>query len=79
MFDLLALYPTPDPLASEEHADRFYNRDLPAETDGSLKRELCFLRTVNFLYDSIWHIEREGAVSEELSRRRDRTRIRRSA
>lgn|GEM_PF-4131620 len=69
--DLLTLYPTPNELVSEDQADRFHNLDLPARTEDDLRRELSFLRVVNFVADSEWHLEREVQVAAELSRRRN--------
>lgn len=69
--NLLALYPIPSELVSEDQADRFHNRDLSSRTDDDLRRELSFLRVVNFVTDSAWHLEREVSVAAELSRRRN--------
>ncbi len=68
--DLLALYPQPSEYVSEEQADRFHGRDLVSLTDDDLKRELAFLRVVNFAHHSAWHVEREARVGGELARRR---------
>lgn len=72
-----AIFPTPDPNSSEEQADRFTNRDLPAESVDSLRRELTVLHVVNFVLDSEWHRDRETAVANELGYRRTRRRLER--
>ena len=69
--DLTALYPVPSELVSEEQADKLHGRDLPSLPDDDLKRELSFLRVLNFVTASNWHLEREVRVAAELSRRRD--------
>jgi len=68
--DLLSLYPQPDELASEEQADRFHGRDLASLTEEDLRRELSYLRVVNFVCCSEWHLEREVRVAAELAKRR---------
>lgn len=69
--NLLDLYPTPSELSSEDQADHFHNRDLSSRTEDDLRRELSFLRVLNFIEDSEWHLEREVQVAAELSRRRN--------
>ena len=69
---LLGVYPEPDPLASEEQADRHSHTDLTAETDASLRREIAFLRWLNFITDSAWHQAREDQVAREMRRRHER-------
>lgn len=69
--DLLSLYPQPDEHASDEQFDRFHGRDLASLTEEDLRRELSYLRVVNFVSASEWHLEREVRVAAELASRRN--------
>ena len=73
------IYPLPDPLISEDQANRHANRDLRDETDDVLRRELTVLHLINFCIDSHWHRDREMACANELGYRRTRRRMERSA
>ena len=75
---LTLAYPVPND-QSEEQADRLAGKDLPSETDDSLRRELTVLRFLNYFTDSPWHQSREESVANEMAYRRTRRRLARNS
>lgn len=62
----------PDPLVSEEQADKYHHHDLDARNENDLRRELSFLRWFNYLEESAWHQDREQFVARALRQRHER-------
>jgi hypothetical protein len=70
---LQAALPMPNPMVSEEQADRAEHRDIRPATTEDLLRELTALRLLNYFGGGEpWHELREDRINEELATRRRR-------